>query len=336
MKVSTIIPNYNRATLVKETIDNMLQQTWEDHEIIVVDDGSTDNSVEILKAYGDRIKVICQKNQGVGAARNNGLEVANGEYIQFMDSDDLAGPRKVENQVIALEDHRADVIYGPWVKLEIHGKQIHSPDLVLQQKPLPGGRMPIEWHASHWSTVLQSCMFRKSIFDKVGLFRTDWKVAEDQDLFSRCVLFGGKLTFTSDCITLYRLHESDKLTTTGTTSRIRILNWASYLLETRKHLLQTIYRKDPLKWKGYRNRLREAIWHLKKFEDEEVLRVRRKIEDLLVGYNEIKILPNSHLARIYYGLRFRLTGSRYHPCFQTGPFTAFQLKEIEELGFQLL
>ena len=87
--VSVIIPNFNRETLIGDPLENQLAQTAPPHEIIVVDDGSTDKSVEVIRSFGSKIKLIEQTNQGPGAARNAGLSIATGEFIQFQDSDDL-------------------------------------------------------------------------------------------------------------------------------------------------------------------------------------------------------------------------------------------------------
>ena len=93
--VSIIIPNYNREVLVAETVQNMLDQDYPEKEIIVIDDGSTDGSVDRLREFGEAIKIVQQKNQGPGAARNNGMKIAKGKYIQFMDNDDLASNNKI-------------------------------------------------------------------------------------------------------------------------------------------------------------------------------------------------------------------------------------------------
>lgn len=108
-KVSVIIPTYNRAHYLPATIESVLQQTFQDFEIIIVDDGSTDNTQEVLKPYLERspnkIRYYYKENRGCASARNHGLEKANGKYIAFLDSDDLFELRKLEIQVGMLDQH---------------------------------------------------------------------------------------------------------------------------------------------------------------------------------------------------------------------------------------
>jgi glycosyltransferase involved in cell wall biosynthesis len=103
MLVSVIIPTYNRAGTIKRTLESVLNQSWRDLDIIVVDSGSTDGTIEILTAYGDKIRVLCQKKEGPGAARNAGIKAARGEIISFLDSDDEWLPEKTERQVKLLQ-----------------------------------------------------------------------------------------------------------------------------------------------------------------------------------------------------------------------------------------
>ena len=105
--VSVIIPLYNAAPFIEQCIQSILAQTWPNIEIIIVDDGSTDNSYEIARQFeGDKVKIIKQPNNGASVARNSGLKVAKGEYIQFMDADDLLSADKIEKQVRVLQKNK--------------------------------------------------------------------------------------------------------------------------------------------------------------------------------------------------------------------------------------
>jgi glycosyltransferase involved in cell wall biosynthesis len=104
-RVSVIIPTYDRATCVSRAIDSVLSQTYRDFEIIVVDDGSSDNTQEVVTAYGAPVRYVFQQNQGPGAARNQGIRVAAGAYLAFLDSDDVWMPAFLEKTVSALEGH---------------------------------------------------------------------------------------------------------------------------------------------------------------------------------------------------------------------------------------
>src|SRR5687768_13428667 len=107
-RVSVVIPVYNAAAFVREAVDSALAQTHSDTEVIVVDDGSTDETPAILAAYGDRIRVHRQRNTGVGGARNTATRLATGDWLAFLDADDVWAPRKIEAQLNAVGD-------GAWV-----------------------------------------------------------------------------------------------------------------------------------------------------------------------------------------------------------------------------
>lgn len=105
-RVSVIIPTYNRGDLIARSIDSVLDQTYEDYELLVVDDGSTDHTQSVVEQYSDdRITYIAHStNQGASAARNTGIEHAEGEYLAFLDSDDVWAPRKLDKQVTELDE----------------------------------------------------------------------------------------------------------------------------------------------------------------------------------------------------------------------------------------
>ncbi len=121
-KVSVIIPTYNRAHFLCEALDSALSQTFKDFEIIIVDDGSTDNTKQVLEKYGSRIYYIYQENKGRAEARNTGIRRAKGEHIAFLDDDDIWLPNKLEKQVFFL-DARPDIGIGRHV--EDHVMPLH-------------------------------------------------------------------------------------------------------------------------------------------------------------------------------------------------------------------
>lgn len=127
MKVSVIIPTFNRASLVVKTLESALNQTFQDREIIVVDDGSTDDTKQRLEPYQDKIKYIHQDNKGVNAARNHGLSIAQGEYIALLDSDDLWQPFLLELFVAILDStHDVGFVYSDFALLRPDGSLRHS------------------------------------------------------------------------------------------------------------------------------------------------------------------------------------------------------------------
>jgi glycosyltransferase involved in cell wall biosynthesis len=117
-RVSVVIPCFNAAATIGETIESALAQTWRDIEIIVVDDGSTDRSAEILRSFGDRIRMDSGPNRGASAARNRGTALATGAHIQYLDADDLLAAGAIESRLMALHEARADVAYSDWQRFE--------------------------------------------------------------------------------------------------------------------------------------------------------------------------------------------------------------------------
>ncbi|MDF4756482.1 glycosyltransferase family A protein, partial [Vibrio parahaemolyticus] len=113
--VSVIVPLYNAEKYIEETMESILNQTYKNIEIVIVDDGSKDQSSSIVKnlkkKYPEQIKYILQENQGVSVARNTGIENASGEYISFLDSDDLWHPTKIEKQIESMHKNNMNACY---------------------------------------------------------------------------------------------------------------------------------------------------------------------------------------------------------------------------------
>ena len=126
--VSVIIPSYNRQHSIIDSVKSVLSQTINELEVIIVDDGSTDNTISLLESMEDnRIKIIHQNHGGACSARNKGIEMASGEYIAFHDSDDLCRPDRLEVQLKCLTDNNADFVCGN-VLTHLDGKEFVSPN----------------------------------------------------------------------------------------------------------------------------------------------------------------------------------------------------------------
>lgn len=218
-RISVIIPNYNRAQLIGATIENMLNQSLPPSEIIVVDDGSTDDSVEVIRSFGSRVRLIEQTNQGPGAARNQGLEVASGNYIQFMDSDDLVSLNKLEIQLAAIKSSGADFAYCPWVRSIINNKQIRFAGPILQSAALPEWKSMLEWLMGTWCITFQNCLFRRQTLKAAGRFQTDMRIAEDGEYLVRILLTGAQPVFTDGCLVFYRTNGTDQISGSASSKR---------------------------------------------------------------------------------------------------------------------
>lgn len=330
--VSVIIPNYNRATLVGETIQNMLDQSLRPYEIIVVDDGSTDNSVEVIASFGDKVKLIRQTNQGPGAARNAGLKVATGDFIQFMDSDDLASRNKLHVQLNALETTGADFAYGPWGRCIIENRTIKFIDKILQAEPVPSGKPMLEWFLSGWSLVFQNCLFRRSILEKAGFYRTDLMPSEDSEYFTRILLAGARPVHTPECLVFYREHNLNKITVSGTSSMHRAKDWSHYLEITGNLVKDHLGNMKP----ATRIALAASVQqHLEYCASNNIstLPDNHPYRNMLSGSSKLVIKA----WRLYSRLRRRLSGSPdSHPAFRSHTVSSAQHLLVTDIGYNVV
>jgi glycosyltransferase involved in cell wall biosynthesis len=178
--VSVIIPTYNRAWVLREAIDSILAQEFKDFELIVVDDGSTDNTGEILDSYEQDILVLRQSNKGVSAARNRGIDAAEGRLIAFLDSDDLWLPRKLSSQVDFFNSNPAAVINQTeeiWVRngVRVNPKTRHH----------KFSGMIFERSLALCLVSPSAVMIKKNLFSEVGVFDENLPACEDYDLWLR-------------------------------------------------------------------------------------------------------------------------------------------------------
>ena len=179
-QVSVIIPTYNRSWIIKEAIDSVLAQDYKEFELIVVDDGSTDHTSDVLDSSRNVIKVLSQKNKGVSAARNRGIAEASGKFIAFLDSDDLWLPQKLSAQVEFFNQTPNALICQTeevWIRngLRVNPKKRHKKLSGMIFKP------SLELCLVSPSAV----MIQRSLFDRVGEFDETLPACEDYDLWLR-------------------------------------------------------------------------------------------------------------------------------------------------------
>ena len=178
--VSVIIPTYNRASFLPNAITSILHQTYDDYEVIVIDDGSTDETPRVLKQFEGKIKVLFQKNRGASAARNLGIQEADGNYISFLDSDDQWTRKKLQIQMQRIqEDPDIKICYTDeiWIRngVRVNQKKRHRKyDGWFIDKMLPLCLISPS-----------SVLIHREIFDTVGMFDEGLPVCEDYDLWLR-------------------------------------------------------------------------------------------------------------------------------------------------------
>jgi glycosyltransferase involved in cell wall biosynthesis len=192
-QVSVVIPAYNRANCVACAVESALAQTFRDFEIIVIDDGSSDNTTEILKQFGDKIRLIRQENRGVSAARNTGIHFARGKWIAFLDSDDYWHPEKLERQLKALEKYSAKISFTRCVNgqneslrdIEYIFATLCEPEIYSVQNAVDSVCL------SPRHPMIQTMVAEKKLLEKAGFFDETFRAAEDAELLFRLSFLSG-------------------------------------------------------------------------------------------------------------------------------------------------
>ena len=192
--VSVIVPAYNRARIIRETIENIFEQTYANIELIIVDDGSSDDTQTILRSYGSRIQWIAQKNAGPAAARNRGINMAKGDIIAFQDSDYAWHPTKIERQVSLLQragESAVCCLCNSFVQLYF-GKVERSFERAGVHPPIEEGIWlnPAEVLATSFLLFNQAVAIRRKVLERIGGFDESFRLMEDMDLALRLSLEG--------------------------------------------------------------------------------------------------------------------------------------------------
>jgi GT2 family glycosyltransferase len=199
--VSVIVPTHNRGLLLEEAIRSVLAQTYPHREIIVVDDGSTDDTRSRVQKYVPSVRYIYQPNQGAAAARNTGIAHGRGEYVAFLDDDDLWLPRKLELQAkLLVENPRVGLVYTWRFLTDLEGRVL--PQI---QRPMHRGNVLGELLLACF-VVPSVVMVRREWLDRIGLFDTGLRTGEDWDLWLRLAIAGCRFEVVPEVLVMSRLH----------------------------------------------------------------------------------------------------------------------------------
>lgn len=260
VKVSIIIPAYNGDRYLAAAIDSILAQTYQNYEIIIVDDGSTDTTPQIARQYGDRLgstephrlRYFSQINQGVAASRNLGLTKAKGEYIAFLDQDDVFLDDKLSAQVSLLEqDAHLGIVNSGWQITDEQGN-IKAAVTPWQQIPELDSANLIVWKP----VFLGAMLFRRSWLELAGGFDTSLSQTPDVDLVMRLAMLDCPAAWVEQITVQYRQHEANA--SRNTLLQAQELNditarfFAQSSLTSAMKILESQSRYQSLVWSAWR------------------------------------------------------------------------------------
>ena len=219
-KVSVVIPVYNAQKYLRECLESVKNQSLKDIQVILVDDGSTDDSIRILEEYvqnDSRFLLIRQKNQYAGVARNNGLRVAKGEYICFFDADDYFEKTMLEEMYQTAITHNSDITICDVYLFDNISKTIQIPSWMLRDEYIPENMQTFSYQdmperifqlttAAPWNKL-----YKKSFLDDLGLQFQGTKIHNDEYFVSMSMVLAKKISVVNNRLVYYRINNNESL-----------------------------------------------------------------------------------------------------------------------------
>lgn len=196
--ISCIVPVYNGERFVAEAIDSIISQTYAPIEVVVVNDGSTDGTAEVLGRYGDRIRVIHQENAGQATARNVGLEASTGPLVAFLDADDLWVPEKLARQMEWMEEHPEAWLCGCLMQ-----------NFWVEEMAAEAEAMRESEYARPFPATWQGILAKREIFDKVGRIDTGATYADVREWMHRARTMGYDTGRIDEVLVKRRIHQDN-------------------------------------------------------------------------------------------------------------------------------
>lgn len=196
------MPVYNSERFLNEAISSVLKQSYDDIELVIINDGSTDNSDRIIRNYisNDKVKYISKANSGPANTRNVGIKSSNGDYIAFLDSDDVWLAHKIETQIKRLNETDADIIYSRRSIIDEHSNIICEHD----ERKLYAGSILNELYVDNF-VCLSSVLLKNEVFNRVGFFNEHMRMSEDYDFWLRAAL-SSRFEYVNEELLQYRIH----------------------------------------------------------------------------------------------------------------------------------
>jgi glycosyltransferase involved in cell wall biosynthesis len=222
--ISCVVPVFNGERYLAEALESILKQSYRSLEIIVVDDGSTDGTAAVMDHYAGRARLLRQANAGTAAARNLGLNAAQGEFVAFLDADDLWHPEKLERQTARFKT-RPELDY-----CVTHVQNFWVPELIEEERRFRDHRISKALPGYSTGTLLA----RRALFDTVGQFNPAIKHADDTEWFLRASEHGAAMELLPDVLLYRRLHQTNLSRLRASNSRDQYLQILKTALDRRR------------------------------------------------------------------------------------------------------